>query len=442
MTALGLIRAAAASCLLVLATASHATEIEEVVSPGGIKAWLVNEPSIPMVIMSYAFGGGASQDPADKPGVANMISVLLDEGAGDLTGQEFQRQAEEISVRYSFSASRDAFYGDVRTLTINLDEALELVRVALTEPQFTDDAVKRMRAQVMSGLRRQLQDPNSIAGKVWSKAVFGDHPYGRPVSGTLETVAGITSEDVGALHKRLFARDNVTVAVVGDIDAERLKPLLNKVFGGLPEKASLTAVSDAVLPESDVQEVVEVEVPQTVIQFGRPGLKRHDPDFVPAYVLNYILGGGGFSSRLYREVREKRGLAYSVYSYLYPLDHAGIFLGGVATRNDRAVESLDLIRQEIARIARDGPTESEFTAAKRYLKGSYALRFDTSNKITTQLVQIQLEDLGIDYINTRNDKIEAVTMDEVRKAAERLFANGNFYVSIVGKPEGITSDGG
>lgn len=429
--------AALAAVAAVAASPARAIEIERVVSPGGIEAWLVSETAVPLVSMQFAFDGGAAQDPADKAGVANLMSVLLDEGAGEIRSSEFQERLETLAIDMSFSAGRDGFYGRMQSLTENLDEAAELLRLAITEPRFDEDAIERMRAQTMSGLRRALQDPDSVAGRLWSNTVFGDHPYGRPVRGSLETVADITVADLRDLHGRLFARNTLKIAVVGDIDAARLAPLLDSIFAGLPEQADLVPVPEATLPDGGLQKVVEMDIPQTVIQFGRPGLKRHDPDFIPAFVVNHILGGGSFSSRLYQEIREKRGLSYSIYSFLYPLDRAGLLAGGAATRNDRVAESLAVIDEEITRMAEQGPSEAELEKAKRYLKGSYPLRFDTSTKIARQLVEIQRDDLGIDYINERNDLIDAVTIEDAKRVAQRLYGDGSLYVTMVGQPDGI-----
>ncbi|MCT8970388.1 M16 family metallopeptidase [Microbaculum marinisediminis] len=419
---------------------ASAIEIEKVVSPGGIEAWLVSESAVPLVSVQFAFDGGAAQDPPDRPGVANLISVLLDEGAGDIDSAAFQEKLESLAIEMSFDAGRDTFYGAMQTLTENLDEAANLLRLAITAPRFDADAIERMRVQTESGLRRELTDPNAVAGRLWSDTVFGSHPYGRPVKGTLETVAAITVDDLRAYHERIFARDTLKIAVVGDITAERLAPLLDEIFGGLPQTADLAPVAEATLPDGGMRKVVEMEIPQTVIQFGRPGLKRDDPDFIPAYVVNHILGGGAFSSRLYQEVREKRGLSYSVYSFLYPLDRAGLIAGGAATRNDRAAESLAIIDEEIKRMADEGPTAEELDKAKRYLKGSYPLRFDTSTKIARQLVEIQRDKLGIDYINKRNDLIDAVTIDDAKRVARKLYGDGSLYVTMVGRPDGIAAD--
>jgi zinc protease len=420
-----------------------AVDIQRVVSPGGIEAWLVSEPAVPLVSMQFAFDGGAAQDPADKPGLANLLSSLLDEGAGEIRAAEFQERLETLAIEMSFDADRDAFYGELRTLTENLDAAVDLLRLAINEPRFDEDAVTRMRAQVLASLRRELQDPDAVAGRRWSQLVFGeDHPYGRPVKGTLDSVARITADDLRAYRERVFARDTLKITVVGDIDAERLAPLLDEVFGPLTQQARLDPVPEAALPDGDLTEIVEMEIPQTIIRFGGPGLKRDDADFMAAFVVNHILGGGAFSSRLYQEVREKRGLSYSVYSYLYPLKHSALFVGGAATRNDRAAESLDIIRAELARMATEGPSEEELDKAKRYLKGSYPLRFDTSSKIARQLVEIQRDGLGIDYINIRNDLIDAVGIEDARRAARRLLGEGGLYVTLVGRPDGLAAPAG
>ncbi|MCB1476007.1 MAG: insulinase family protein [Rhodobiaceae bacterium] len=428
--------------LLLAARPSSATEIQRVVSPGGIEAWLVEEHTVPLIAMNFAFAGGSSQDSIERLGTANMVSALLDEGAGDMDAQAFQRRAGELALRYNFDASRDEFFGSIRVVEENIDEGFDLIRLALTAPRFDDDAVERIRGQLLSSLRDDLSEPNTIAGRAWMAAVFPDHPYGRPQEGTIDTVAAISPADLAAFVKANFSRDQLHIAVVGAIDAERLGPLLDRVFGALPEKAVLTPVADVEPVPAPFETVIDTDIAQTVIQFGGPGIDRHDDDFIPAYVLNHIIGGGTFTSRLYDEVREKRGLAYSVYTYLYPLDHAALYAGGVATRADRAAQSLSIIREEIARIAKDGPSQEELDKAKAFLKGSYALRFDTSSKIASQVLGIQLDGLGIDYFDRRNGLIDAVTLDDVKRVSGRLFGTGAPYVTIVGSKAAMAGSGG
>lgn len=432
---------AVAGCFAAIPSA-YAIDIERVVSPGGVEAWLVTEPTIPLLSISFAFAGGAAQDPEGFPGVAEMVSGLLDEGAGDLDSQAFQEKLTDNNVELSFSTGRDAFYGRMRTLTANRDKAFDLLRLAVSEPRFDADAVERIRAQAQSRLLRELQDPNALAGRNWSAAIFGDHPYSRPVQGTVESVAAITEAELRDFRKRNFARDNLFVAVVGDITADELSTLLDRVFSDLPESAELRPVPEAEVLDKDANMVIEMPIPQTVMRFGRSGLKRDDEDFMAALVVNHILGGGSFTSRLFREVREERGLVYSVFSTLQTLDEAGLFLGGLATRNERAGEALALIRENIERMAAQGPTTEELEKAKLFLTGSYALRFDNSGGIASQLLQIQIEDLGIDYVNIRNDLVEALTIEDVRRAAQRLLGDGNLFVTLVGQPVGVEDGSG
>ena len=433
----GPIRAFASLALLVLAMAvmpfpAKAIDIQRVVSPGGIEAWLVEDRTVPLITVNFAFRGGASQDPADRPGVANLLSAVLDEGAGDLDAEAFRTRVDELAMRLGFSAGRDTFSGEMRTLEDVRADAFEMLRLAINEPRLDTEAVERMRARILAGARGNLTDPGTLAGRAWSEAVFGDHPYARPVAGTVDSIPEITIDDLEAFHGRVLARDNLVVAVVGAIEAEELATRLDKVFGALPESADLAPVSEPDLPEA-FQSHISIDVPQTIIQYGRPGILRDDPDFIPAFIANHILGGGSFTSRLYREVREERGLVYSVYSALFPLDHAGLVIGNAATGAARAGQTVDVVREVIARFAEEGPTDAEIEAAKNFLKGSYALRFDTSDKIAGQLLGIQIDGLGIDYIDTRNDLIDAVTPEEVREAARRVYGDGGLWIVTAGQ---------
>lgn len=432
----------AASALLVAAALAqapaHATTIERVVSPGGIEAWLVRDASVPLIAMDFAFKGGADQDPAGKPGVGYMTTALLDDGAGELNANAFQKLLQEYAIEMRFSTGRSHVLGSMRMLKEWQDQGFDLLRLALTSPRFDADALERARTQVLAGLRRETTSPNDIASRTWWKAAFPNHPYGRPANGTLESVPSIAVEDLKTYARRVFARDTLKVSVVGDIDAVTLGKVLDHVFGALPAKAELDSVSTVAMQAAGRRIVVDLDVPQAVLTFGGAGIARKDPDFIAAFVVNHILGGGSFSSRLYEEVREKRGLAYGVYSYLLPLDRTALVMAGTATSSERAGEALSIIEKEIRRLAEEGPKAAELAKAKAYLKGSYALRFDTSTKIASQLLQIQLDDLGIDYINKRNKLIDAITLDDARRVAKRLF-NGDFLVTVVGKPKGVSS---
>jgi zinc protease len=424
--------------LLAFALPAAATTIEPVVSPGGIEAWLVREPSVPLISLEFAFRGGATQDPADKAGLANMAMGLLDEGAGDLDSRAFQERLQAKAIELRFSAGRDTVAGSLRVLAEHRDEGVNLLRLALTAPRFDPDAVERIRGQVLSGLRRESTNPNELASLRWWATAFAGHPYGRPTKGTLETVPNITAADLKAYVGRVFARDTLKIAIVGNIDAAAAGTLVDTVFGALPAKADLAPVLAANPKGLGRRVVVELDVPQSVLVLGGEGIPRRDPDFMAAYIVNHILGGGSFSSRLYREVREVRGLAYSVYSTLVPLDHAALFMSATATRTDRTGQTLDVVENEISRLAESGPTADELDKAKSFLTGSYALRFDTSSKIANQLVAIQLDDLGIDYINKRNDLVRAVTLDDVKRVAKRLL-DGGLLVTVVGRQQGLAA---
>ncbi len=412
----------------------YAMKIQEITTPGGIKALLVEEHSIPLMAMQFAFKGGSVQEDDGKEGLAYLLSALLDEGAGDMTSDQMQATLDELAIRMSFDASRDLFSGSFQTLTKNRDKAVEILKLALTKPRFDSDAIERMRKQILVSLKMGEKSPDTVVGKAWFKAAFPDHPYGRPTKGTTQSVSSLTRDDLVGFVKKNFARDNLTVAVVGDIDAKALSDILDSVFGSLPKTAKLKTIPEAKSPAGPMRKVIEMDVPQSVAQFGHQGIKRHDKDFIAAYVLNYILGGGGFSSRLMEEVREKNGLAYSVYSYLYPLNHASLFMGGVATKNSSMNRSMKLIEAEIRKMEEKGPTEEELKDAKLYLTGSYALRFDTSSKIANQLMWIQIEKLGLDYFDKRNDMVNAVTLEDIRRVAKRLFQADKLITAIVGKP--------
>jgi zinc protease len=416
-------------------------KIQSVKSPGGVEAWLVEEHSVPLIAMRFAFEGGSAQDPLGREGLANFLSAMLDEGAGDLKATEFQERMEELAVKMAFEDGRDSFYGNFETLTANRDQAIDMLRLALTRPRFDADAVDRVRNQLQASLAYSAKNPNQVAAKAWAARAFAGHPYARPTDGTIETVAKISGADLEAYRRRIFARDTLKVVVVGDIDAKTLAGLLDKVFGELPAKAQLAAVPTIEPSAKEKLEIIEMDVPQSVAAFGLNGIPRKDDDFLSAYVLNQILGGGGFASRLTEEVREKRGLAYSVYSYLQPYKHAAIFGGGVATKNEEIAQSLDVIRAQLRRMADEGPTPEEVENAKKYLIGSFALRFDSNVKIASQLLWMLQEDMGIDYVEKRNALVEAVTAEDLKRVAKRLLKADDLIVVVVGKPKGMGTRG-
>lgn len=417
---------------------ARAFDIRQVTSPGGINAWLVEDHTLPIVAMNVAFrGSGAITDPEGAVGRANMVSGLLDEGAGEIGSQEFQQRLADKSISLSFDASLDNFSGSLKTLTRNRDEAFEMMRLALNEPRFDAEPVERIRAQILAGLASRANDPGYLASRAFWSTVFPDHPYGRPSDGTPESVAGIATEDLRRFVAERLARENLVIGVVGDVTAEELAPLLDRTFGDLPAEAAPLDVPYRNPTTPGGVTVIDQAIPQSRIVFGQRGIDRGDPDFYAALVLNQIVGGGSFTSRLYDEVREKRGLAYSVYSYLAPLDHGAVWMGGAGTENASAAQTVAIVREQWRQILQDNVGAEELAAAKDNLIGSYALRFDSTSSIAGMLVAVQMEDLGMDYIDNRPDLIGAVTLEDTRRVAERLMEPESLTFVVVGQPEGL-----
>jgi len=416
---------------------SRASTVQKVVSKGGIEAWLVEDYAVPLIALEFAVKGGAAQDPQGKPGVASMLAGLLDEGAGPYDSDAFHRALDDHAIEMSFSADRDVLGGRMQTLSRNSARAFELLRLAVTQSRLDEEPLERVRSQLFAGLKRELNDPDYVAGRTFRAMSYPGHPYSAPVRGEIESLPALTRADLLHMRSSMLARETLKIAVVGAIDAVTLAGHLDDVFGDLPEKASLNPIGDIDLSGAGQRYVVDVDVPQSTIRFGRQGIGRNDPDFVPATVINHILGGGIFSARLFREVREKRGLAYSVYSQLAAYDHGAMLIGGTSTKNERAAESMSVIQSEIANLSEHGPTEEELDKARKYLIGSYALRFDTSTKIAGQLVHLQSDGYDVSYLDERNQLIAAVTMEDAKRAAKRLFGDASLLVAVAGRPEGM-----
>jgi zinc protease len=360
-----------------LGVSASAFEIEKVISPGGIEAWLIEDRSAPLTSISFAFRGGSVTDPEGKEGLAEFVAGMLNEGAGDLDSQAYQNRIADLSIDLSFSAGRDEFRGSIRMLSETSTEAIELLRLALTEPRFDSDAVERIRGQIITSLARSATDPSDIAIRTWRSAVFPDHPYGRPPDGDPESIAALGAEDFRAFVRRHFAHDNLVIGVVGDIDAASLGPILDRLFGELPANANLPAIPEALPEGAGRMLVVERPIPQSVLIFGGPGIKRDDPDFYVAAILLEAVGGG-FGSRLTKSVREERGLAYSVGANLVTYDHAGLVMGQAGTRNERVAETIALIGEAFADVAANGLSDEEIDDARDYIVGSYPLRMTSS----------------------------------------------------------------
>jgi len=416
---------------------AQAGGIVEVKSPVGVTAWLIEDHTLPLIAVDFQFEGGTALDPPGQEGRANLAMDLLDEGAGDLDSQAFKRRVEDLAIRLDFEASFDAVGGTMRTLSANADQAFDLLRLSLTSPRFDAAAIERVKSQVAVELKQGDEAPRMIADRIWRHTAFPDHPYGRRSAGTLGTLDKLQADDLRRFVTERFGRDKLTVGVVGDITPERLKALLDRTFGALPAQAAPAFVADTAADVAGALLVVNMPIPQSVVTFGEGGIKRDDPDWYAALVMNEILAGGGLTSRLTLEIREKRGLAYGIGAGLSPLRHAGILYGRVATRNDRVGDMLDILRAEWRRFRDDGPAQAELDAAKKYLIGSFPLSLDTTARLAALLVSLQVEKLGMDYIAHRAELISAVSVDDVRRVAKRLLDPDRLRIVIVGAPKGL-----
>ena len=405
---------------LLMSTFANAIDIQEVKTKGGLNALLVEDYTLPIIAVSFSFKGGTSQDVEGKEGTVRLLSALLDEGAGEFDSSAYRARLEELGISIGFSAGSDRFSGSMRTIREDSEVAFEMLRLALNEPRFDGDAIERMRDAIRTSIVRAKADPSAIAGVKLRETLFNTHPYASPSQGTEASLGAITRDDIAAMHSNIFAAGNVTIGVVGAISADELSALLEKTFGPLPREANLKEVPK-VEPRLGMVENVDMTVPNASISLVYKGLSRDDPDFFAAHLMNHILGGGTFSSRLYREVREKRGLAYGVSSSIVTRANTNYLIAGTSTRAENQEEALSVIKEEFAKMAAEGVTQDELDQAKKYVSGSYAINnLDTSGKIARVLVALQTENLGIDYINTRVKQIEAVTVEDVNRMARKL----------------------
>ncbi|MCT4554163.1 MAG: insulinase family protein [Pelagimonas sp.] len=416
-------------------------DIEQVTTPGGFNAWLVQDDTIPFVALELRFRGGASMDDPARRGAANLMTALLEEGAGPLDAQGFAREAEALAAQFDYDISDDALSVSARFLSENQDEAVALLRQSLIAPRFDADAIERVRAQIQLSIRSDQRDPDALASQAWDRYVYGDHPYGSPLDGTVDSVTALTRDDLLTSHRGLLTRDRAYIAASGDISAEALSALLDALLADLPDSTTALPEKAQIATRQGIS-VTEFATPQSVAIFGHKGLPRDDPDFFAAYVMNVVLGGGGFESRLMQEVREKRGLTYGVYSYLASRDLADLYVGQVASANDRIAEAIAVIRSEWARLAQDGVSKAELEQAKTYLTGGYPLRFDGNGRIANILVGMQMQGLDPSYVTTRNAQIEAVTLEDIQRVAARILKPEDLHFVVVGQPTGLELEAG
>ena len=410
-------------------SSAEALEIRQLTSPKGIKLWFVKDTNLPIIQMRFLWRGGAANF---DPGLIRFLSTMLDEGAGDLDATNFQTRKEDYGIKLSFSAEKDSFSGSLSTLSKHKDEAFSLLALAVNKPRFADTPLERMRQALMAGHRRSASDSGTIASETWWQNTLAGHAYGNAVRGTPEFTQKVTQGMLRKAHRQLFAQDNLIITVVGDIEETDLLSQIDKIFAELPVKNSLQQIKP--FSTSDGSFVfVDFPGPQTEIIFGHIGIPFNDPDYYPALVVNHILGGGGFSARLMTEIREKRGLVYSVYSYLNEIGSLPVWMGRMGTSHKNVEEALTVLHVELQRMREDGPTEIELKNAKNYIMGSYALGFDSGRKIASKMLTAQYFGLPPSHFEKRNSYIEAVTLEDARRVARRLLKPDQLIITAVGQ---------
>ena len=419
---------------------ANAMPVEIIVSPGGIKAWVIRDRSVPLIAIRFIFrGSGAVSDPIGKFGRANMASALLDEGAGTLGSQDFQREVQDRSILLSFNVGKDILGGTVKVLNRYRKKGLELTRLAIGAPRFDQAAIRRIRAQILTSLKARSSQPDYIAGREWARIMYGDHVYSQPVIGTQESLANINRLDLQSFVKENLTLDRLIISIVGDIDLEEAKLLLDEMFANLPKKGRQTIVKKAQVPSEGKVYVFTKTVPQSVVLFGHQGVARKNPNFFTAYIINHILGGGSFTSRLYNSVREQRGLAYSVSTYLSVRPNAPLIIGQLSTSNDKVAETLKVVRSEWQKMARYGVNKETLANSKKFINGSFALQFSSSNKIANLLTMLQYYGLSPSYLREREKYINSVTHYDIKKYAEEFLRPDALTVVVVGQPTDLTS---
>jgi zinc protease len=413
--------------------AANAITVKSVQGPTGVETWLSEEHALPMIAVNISFPAGSAYDPADKPGLANMTASLIDEGAGDLASDAFKQALESRAIQFGATADRDFIVVSLTTLKENADEAFRLAGLAFAHPRFDPDAVERIRVAIQASLRQEDEDPTRAAVKAWYAAYFGAHPYGRPPAGTPAGIAAIKGDDIKAFAADHLVRGGIKVAVSGDITEVQLKKYLQALFTPLPAKSGLPVAKPTDFGRPGTRNVVRNEAAPVAI-FGFDGPMRADPDFIPVFVTNYILGGGGFSARLMDEVRDKRGLTYGISTQVNDFRSASIIVGSVQSDKTKILTALDVTKSEMARFAKDGATQKELTDAKTYLTGSFPLGLDSNAKIARTLNAYQRSGLAADYVVKRNAMIEAVSLAQVNAMAKKYYDPARLVLVVAGTP--------
>lgn len=418
-------------------------DIQRFTTPGGASVWLVSEPGIPIIAVDMAWKGGDVQDPEGLEGLTDAMVYHMNEGAGDIDSLGFQTRMEELNMSFGCSGGAEWTSCSVNMLSENSGEVMDLVSLAFADPRFDEVPFERFRREAEVGLKTREASAGYLGWRAEADALYPDHPYARETSA--ESIAALTPEGAKAHMRKLMVKDRILVTVVGDVTPDEIAPMIDQVMAGLPDTSEIVETPEiTLLPATSMQSpiVVALPQPQSNVKFIGPALRKDDPDFFPAYVLNYKFGGGGFDSRLMQSLRVEQGLTYGVYSGVSGGKIMQSWTAAGQTKNETAGAFIDGIKQEMEKIAATGLTEEELDAAKAYLIGSYPLGFDSNAKIASQLMSIRKDDLrDITYFDTRNDRFNAVTLEDVNRVAKEYLQPERFSVIVVGEPEGVSTSG-
>lgn len=429
-------RAALALACVLLANVAHAAlDIEHWTTKNGARVYFVAAPEIPIVDVRFVFNAGSARD-GDAPGIARLVGQLLTEGAGDWNANDFHDRLADTGAEFSSGALRDMAWLELRSLSDSqyLEPSLELMREVLARPRFDDDAVARNKANALVHIKREQQSPAAVADKAFYRAVYGDHPYASPPSGTEASVDAIDRDAIVEFHSRYYVARNAAIAIVGDLNRESAVAIAERLAAGLKPGEPAPALAPVAALAAATEQHVEFPSIQSHVRIGQPGLKRGDADYFPLLVGNHVLGGGGLVSILFDEVREKRGLSYSVNSYFSPMSELGPFTASLQTDNSQQDEAVSVLHGELQKFVAAGPEPEALEAAKQNLIGGFPLRIDSNAKIVEYLAMIGFYDLPLDYLNTFTDKVAQVTVEKVRAAFKRRLDPAKMVTVIVGRP--------
>jgi len=410
-------------------------DIQHWTTGSGTDVYFVAADELPMLDVRVVFDAGSARD-GDKPGVAEMTVGMLADGTAGMSSDEISTAFESIGANYGVSLDRDMASVKLRTLADEQtrEAALDTLTKVISRPEFPEGDFEREKQRTLIGIRSKLQSPGTLASDAFYKALYGKHPYAHPTSGTEDSVADLTREDLAAFHERHYTAANATIAIVGAATRAEAEAIADELLAGLPAGEPLPEVP-AVDGNDTKQVTISFPSSQTHVLIGMPVVRRHDDDYFSLYVGNHVLGGSGMVSRLFDSIREQRGLSYSVYSYFYPLQQAGPFVAGLQTSTRQADAALQLLRREIRDYIDNGPTDDELEASKQNITGGFPLRIDSNSNIVEYLAVIGFYDLPLDYLDTFNDKVLAVTREEIVDAFQRRLNVDDFVTVLVGRQQ-------